>query len=227
MLFDRNGENSFVVKLIKADTAISILVKPVFDKNDYTKALDAFESRHKNASKERYQKEFEKQRKLNAVNSSISNYNTKEMNRANYNMASAMNMMTNRNSFVPVAFRTFSTPRLGIINCDFPFSIAISTFSVVRQAVRKVGDASKALIFSTIFLIQKGKNTVFRFSKDEKIACDPKAKNLMWTITDKNEVAFFRISDYDKLMSGTENNILPVVAQNQEAAFEEIKKFSE
>jgi len=49
----------------------------------------------------------------------------------------------------------------------------------------------------------------------------------MWTMTDKNEVAFFRISDYSKLIAGSENNILSIQAQSQTLAFAEIKDFSQ
>jgi hypothetical protein len=83
------------------------------------------------------------------------------------------------------------------------------------------------LSYSTVFLVEKGKNTVFRFTKGEPVKLNPAAKNLMWTITDNNELAFFRIADYNKLSNGAENNITPLVAKNQETAFDEIKKFSE
>jgi len=55
----------------------------------------------------------------------------------------------------------------------------------------------------------------------------PNAKNLMRTVTDNNQLAFFRIADYTKLSNGTENNVTPIVARSQDLAFEEIKKFSE
>lgn len=226
-LYSSDKEGSYIVKLKKADTAISVEAKPVFDKADYSKALQKFEARHKNASQERDQKEFDKLAQVNKVNSDLGNYNSKDVMRAANAMRTSMNNMNSRNNFAPSAFRTFSIGTLGIHNADFPLMMPILAVSFIREAIKRVGDDSKRISYSTIFLVEKGKNTVFRFAKGEPVKCNPRAQNLMWTMTDKNEVAFFRISDYSKLIAGSENNILPIQAQSQTLAFAEIKEFSE
>ncbi len=226
-LYSSDEEGSYIVKLKKADTAISVQAKPVFDKADYSKALEKFEERHKTASKERDQKEFDKMAELNKVNSDLGNYNSKDVLRAANAMRASMNNMNSRNNFVPAAFRTFSVGVLGIHNADFPIMMPILAYSFLRDAIKRVGDDSKKISYNTIFLVEKGKNTVFRFAKGEPVKCNPGAQNLMWTMTDKNEVAFFRIADYSKLIAGSENKILPIQAQSQELAFAEIKEFSE
>ncbi|MGZ4056260.1 MAG: hypothetical protein ACXVPU_02270 [Bacteroidia bacterium] len=214
-LYNSDVEGSYIVKLKKADTSISVTAKPVFDKADYSNALAKFEEKHKEASKERDQKELDEKLKISKVNEGLAKYNRNAIIKAENNMNNAAD-------FGVRAYRTISIAILGFHNCDSP----VPPVPQYAYTFKNVESGSKKFVYSTIFLVEKGKNTVFRFSKNEPVNCDPAAKNLMWTITDKNEIAFFRIADYTKLANGAENDIIPVVAKNQEKAFEEIREFS-
>lgn len=216
-LYSSDREGEYLVKLKKADTSISVTAKPVFEKGDYAAALAKFEAKNKKATEQRDQAEFEKQKALSKVNKSLSSYNSKQLTTATQNLT------------IPTAMRNFSIVRMGIHNVDFPIAPIVQfAFSIKRNyEQKKAMEAEKRFSYSTVFMIEKGKNTVFRFAKGEPVRCNPSVKNLMWTMTDKNQVAFFRIEDYSQIKSGQENDITPVVAASQALAFEEIKKFSE
>ncbi|PBQ34654.1 hypothetical protein CNR22_23720 [Sphingobacteriaceae bacterium] len=214
-LYSSDNDGEYLVKLKKADTTISVTAKPVFDKKDYAAALAKFEEKNNKANEQRDQAEFEKQQALNKVNKNLSTYNSKQLLSASEKIVTA------------VALRDFSIARLGIHNCDFPLAPLVQYAFSFKRDQRTAEEAEKRFSYNTIFLVEKGKNTVFRFAKGQPVRLNPSAKNLMWTMTDKNQVAFFRIEDYTRLQNGNENTIEPVVAESQALAFEEIKKFSE
>ncbi len=196
----------FIVKLKKADSTISVNAKPVFDKENYDNALAKFESKHKQVMEERMQFESENESKLNKVNVQLASYN--------------------RRDFAKAAYRKFVIPILGIFNCDYPMPPTPIPLQIMVNFINIPSTDVKQIKYSTIYYIEKGKNTVYRFSKNEPTQINPKGKNLVWTITDKNEIAFFSPLDINKLSKGQPNNIRPVIAKNQEIALAEIRNFS-
>jgi hypothetical protein len=213
-LYNSATEGLYTVKLKKADTTISVLARPVFDKENYANAMAKFEDNHKSASKERDRKEFEREAALQKTEKELAAYNSGNR------VAAASNLVRS------TVNRTFTIRRLGVYNMDFPIPPIVQyAYSLVPKKLMNNVIGEK-LSYSTIFLVEKGKNSVFRFSKGEPVNCNPKANNLIWTITGDNQIAFFRISDYSKLLNGKENAVNPVLAKNQEEAFEEIRKFS-
>ena len=216
-LYAGNEKGFYVIKLKKADTTISVTAKPVFEEQDYKAALTKFEAKHKHAAVERDKNELETQNKLNKINKELVGHNSQ----SSFDVFS--NGTTTR------TFREFNVQSLGIHNADYPISPIVQLAMSFKQfiAKRKEDTKKETLSYSIIYLVEKGKNTVFQFSKGEAVVCNPEAKNLMWTVTDKNEIAFFRIADFKKLANDTENNVVPIVAKSQDLAFEEIQKFSE
>jgi len=213
-VYSTNTEGNYLIKLKKADTTINVNAIPVFDKKNYEKALNEFENKHQKNTQERDEKNLEKIQQLNDVNKSLKSYNRKEM----MNSATAMNRARNN------VYRVFGVARLGIYNCDFPVPPAPEIIYVTNIQKQLNGDNSKEINYNTIFIAEKGKNTVFKFSKNEQIRIDSKKENLIWTITDKGDIAFFRNIDFKKLTT-TKADLKPVVALNQEKALEEIKNF--
>ncbi len=212
-LLSTDIKGNFIVKLKKADTSISVNAKPVFNKGDYNSALAKFEARHKQVVEVRNRAESEMESKLKKINKDLSNYNRRDF-------IAASNFRVNR---------TFSILVLGITNCDNPMPQMIPAQTVAQQLVNLLKQEDrddKQLQYSTIYIVEKGKNTVFRFSKNEPLLFNPKAQNLIWTITNKNEIAFFPAIDYKKLSLGKQNKLRPVLAKNQETALVKIKTFS-
>lgn len=208
----QNGskDGEYIVNLKKKDTTIHVNAIPVFDKENYARALTTFQEKHKNAAKMQAQKEAADQAKLDAVERDLSNYNRNQL------MHAAAGV-----SFTSV--RNFSIMQTGIFNSDFP----LPPNPVVAMAKSfSVNDNTNApLTYTTIFMMEKGKNTVFRFSKNEDLRFNPSARKLIWTVTQKNQIAFFNPSDFSKQTSAAKKVIVPLLAKNQDAALTEIKQF--
>lgn len=216
--FNSDVRGVYILKLKKGDTTITVKAKPVFDKDDYPRALEKFEKAHQASSRTRDEEAFKKQQKISEVNKSLATYNTDQMVRL-------------ANRMVTQTFRSFDVFNTGVHNCDYPIPPIVAyaySFKAIKPYNKTVNNVNGSeFSYSTIFMIEKGKNTVFRFSKGEPVRCNPKVQNLIWTLTDKNEIAFFRISDYSKLVNGGSNDIVPDVVTNQDMAFAEIKKFGD
>lgn len=215
-LVGSNEPGTYIIKLKKADTTISVMAKPVFEKDDYDQALAKFEQMHKVAEAKHQQQEKERQETINKVNGELAKYN----NGGLFVGARTMAGLT--------GYRMFTITSLGYHNCDYPLPPIMQyafNFYKIAEEKQNIGPSGDPQ-YNTIFLVEKGKNTVFRFNKGEPVRCNPGARNLMWTITEKNQIAFFRIEDYRKLQNGGKNYLAPVVAANQQTAFNEIKQFS-
>jgi archaellum component FlaF (FlaF/FlaG flagellin family) len=211
-LYSGEEKGDYIVKLKKKDTTINVTAVPVFDATNYSKALAKFEAQHNSATKERDRKELEKKEKLSVVNKGLSSYNRNNIRAAASNMGAAINR----------TYRTFFINNMGIHNCDFP--LPPNPIIQIASTMIEAGKISGKFTYSTIFIVEKGKNTVFRFSKGDPIRCNFQTSNLIWTITDKNDIAFFKQADLEKSAVKTEK-LMPVVSKNQEEALMEIRKF--
>ncbi|MCW3083243.1 MAG: hypothetical protein JWP12_609 [Bacteroidetes bacterium] len=203
-------KGTYLVKLKKADTTITVNAAPVFDPNNYTAALAKFDEKQKQVSEKQTKEDAEKNKKLNTVNKDLSSYNRKLL-------SAAINKMQ--------PYRIFVINQMGVHNCDQPMPPC--PMQVWVEATNKEDKEAAKISYSSIYLVEKGKNTVFHFMPGEPIAFDATSKKLMWTITAKNEIAFFRNVDYQKFSKGDHMNIKPVIARDQDMALAEIKKFSE
>lgn len=209
-LLNSDTKGTFIVKLKKADTSITVNAKPVFNKGEYKNALGQFEAKHKQALNEGNLKEVEKGSKLKEINKELSTYNRKGfINAASYRVN-----------------RLFSIQSFGIHNIDNPLPPLPPEMSILVNFLNQIDRDTKEIKYSTIYIVEKGKNSIFRFSKNQAIQFNPETQNLIWTITDKNEIAFFQSGDFNKLSVGQQNGIRPVVAKSQEMALTKIRNFS-
>ena len=210
------GPGTYTIRLKKADTTISVTAKPVFEKEDYNEALAKFEQLHQAAETQNRQNEEQMQEAINKVNGELARYNNRDL-------------FATANALAGVSgYRVFNITRMGYHNADYPLppimQYAYDFYRISEQGLTQRENPNPG--YSTIFLVEKGKNTVFKFNRGEPVRCNPEARNLMWTITEKNQIAFFRIEDYRKLQNGGKNYLASVVAINQQTAFNEKKKFT-
>jgi hypothetical protein len=212
-------EGVYTIRLIKADTTISLEARPVFEQENYEAALKKFEARHLSASEQREVKDKEAQKAVDEVNHELASYNSRAFIGAAF-----------ENAGISVAFRKFTIQSLGYHNIDFPIPPVLSYAYNLLRAVQDKSTSSPGVAadrkYNDIYLVQKGRNAVFRFRRGEPLRLNPNEKNLVWTLTNQGQVAFFRISDYTKLMNGGDNTIAPEVAPDQTLAFQEIRNFS-
>ncbi|MBL7930607.1 MAG: hypothetical protein JNL60_01825 [Bacteroidia bacterium] len=215
LLLSSGEPGIYIVKLKKADTTISLYARPVFDEANYNKALEAFEAKHKQAVQKNESRTVEEQEKLSQVNAELAKYKSAQL------VATERKMITGAN-----ALRTFSINRTGVYNIDRPLPPPPFAILFKNKSADTKNKVTESLNYGSIYLVEKGKNTVYRFTKGEAVRCNPTAQNLMWTVTDNNNIVFFRSSDYKNLMNGVDN-IRPEPAKNQVLAFNEIRRFSQ
>lgn len=209
-LENSDTEGLYNVKLKKADTTITVKAVPVFDADNYAAALAKFDAQQKQISSKQTKEENEKRTKLNSVNKDLRGYDRNQM------LAVAKATGTRR---------VFMISQLGIHNCDRP--IPPPPLQLFVQGLEKPEKKDpQQLRYNIIYLVEKGKNTVFRFMKGEPVKFDRDSEKLMWTVTDQNKIAFFRNMDLPGA-SGTSVKARPIIAKDQELALEEIRKFSE
>lgn len=207
-LHSTNTKGVFNLKLEKADTAIYVDVKPVFDEKNYDAALKTFERQQKEITKKSTLKELEKERNLNKINKEIS------ANSASVALGAANRMIASANRFSIISIR-----RTGTYNVDFPIppSPLARTINFIKNS-----DKEQELANNNIYLIEKGKNALFKFSEKEPLRYNPNAENIAWVLTSKNEFIFLDNTDMDKadVVINNSNTILP-----EEEGLARIKKF--
>jgi hypothetical protein len=210
----------YIVKLKKKDSTVSVNACPVFDQENYSKALAEFEKKHNRAVKESNMQEIEKQTKLSTVNNNLASYNRSSMRTVASNLSALGSV-----SYNTTIIRTFPIFSFGIHNCDFP--MPPNPIVQFANAIALIGGNKKELAYSDIFMIEKGKNTVFRFAKNEPVRCNLKAENLVWTVTNTNEIAFFNPTDFSSDSPNNKKEILPTATRNQDIGLKEIRLFLE
>lgn len=209
-LHSTDSKGLFVVKLKKADTTISVKAKPVFDKENYSKALIEFDANHKKVEESNSAKDAEVSSKLNEIDKELASYNRADFIRAaNFTVD-----------------RKFSIRSFGVFNCDRPILAPVVEVQEVAKVLAQKESEARAVAtqigYSVIYVVEKGKNAVFTFSKNESVRFNPNLQNLIWTVTDKKEIAFFRASDFKNASIAGK----PLIAVNQEVALAEIRNFS-
>ncbi|MFY9310558.1 MAG: hypothetical protein WAQ28_16050 [Bacteroidia bacterium] len=201
----------FIVKLKKADTTISVRAKPVFDKEGYDKALKDFEAKQAQMQEKEKMKEQRENSKLTSVNKELSAYNRKDFIRAaNFTVD-----------------RRFTIRAFGIYNCDRPILPRVIETQQVANVLKErekeeFKGPSPGSVNPIVYVIEKGKNAVFTFNGVKEVNLNRDVQNLIWTVTDKRQIAFFKPSDFNNPSAPAK----PFVADNQEIALAEIKNFS-
>ena len=226
-----DGRGLYTVKLRKMDTTINVTAKPVFEEADYAKALATFEAKQKQQSETTQQKEQSEKSKLEKTNKGLSTYN-QTMKRGEIMVGKFKEGVAYRQNneakktvmgtVLLTASRALSVFTLGIINSDvcvaYPPQVPVTPAVQYALDLRKNAGGSNQPTNNTIFIVEKGKNTVLRFTKDEPLKYNPKAQNLIWTMTAKNEIAFFQNANVSSPA---------VVEKDQELALQKIRKFIE
>lgn len=204
-------EGRYKIGLHKSDTTVYVDARPVFEGKDYQHAMQQFNAAAQRVESESTMKEAEQKVKIGKINNELSQYNSSVM----LNAARRMNTLS--------TVRVFSIPATGIHNCDFPLS-PVMAYALSVQDIRKQNKSS-AIVFTDIYIVEKGINTVRKFNLAERLAFNPAKKNLFWTITQNNEIAFFREADMARIVRQP-SVAVPTVARNQDEALKRIREFS-
>jgi len=89
--------------------------------------------------------------------------------------------------------RVLAVNKFGLVNCDRLINNPLGAKIVVSYT-----DVSgKKLDLKNVVLIEKGKNTLFRFKKE--IQFNPEKENLLWGLTKNGRLAYFSTNDFKGL----------------------------
>lgn len=210
-------QGTYYMKLQKEDTTVKVLVQPVLSAKDYEKALREFEQKHAD-----YREEADK-RAMNQSAAVGAEANYRVTNQA------ALTAQINRLSQA-TTFREFAIYGTGFHNIDAVMGNLLSGIFRLRSEPVKApaANATQAefVEFSNVYVGIKGKNTVYRFSRYEAIKLDPNAENLVWTVTDKGQIAFFDARAFTN--SNDKSNVLaiPIIASDQKGALDRINSLN-
>ncbi|MBI2268955.1 MAG: hypothetical protein HYU69_01205 [Bacteroidetes bacterium] len=187
---------SYIANLKKADTTIAVNVKPVLSENDYKSALEKFTREHK---------EYEE------------NVATKEEKRNDQLVSIAKTSgITNR---------VFMISQMGVWNCDRPLSPLPDELSIDLGNLL-LDHNNNVIVCNNIYVVEKNKNTVFTYNKGRGVKINTKSQNLVWAVSDKGQIVFIRLGDYNRLYRGQQNKITVDVVGNKELALAQIDEFA-
>lgn len=146
-LENSSTKGTYLVKLHKADTTITVSAVPVFDEDHYESAMQIFDAKLKAQNDKQGKTEAQQKAKVQEVDQSLSHYNNSSL----MNVANALTTAT----------RTFRITAFGIHNCDRP--LPPSPMQIMAWQFAEEDRAAAQVTNGTIYLVEKGKNTVFRF----------------------------------------------------------------
>ncbi len=89
--------------------------------------------------------------------------------------------------------RTLEVNDFGFINIDYPIDYPQGG-SFKPQYVDK---NNKSLKLNNVVLVEKGRNALFRYTKEIKY--NPKNENLLWGITNEGKLAYFKNEQFERL----------------------------
>jgi len=121
--------------------------------------------------------------------------------------------------------RVFAINNFGVYNCDNPHAYPTG----VVCSAKLNNDIDKKLEIYDVFLVEKGLNAMFTYSRNPvvKFSFDPKAKNILWTV-EHGKLYYLKPEDFNNFKNGVGTSEIKMHAVQQKFAnAEEMKAFFE
>jgi len=198
----------FTAKLDKADTSIYVDVKPVFNEKNYDAALKTFEKTQEKISKKTTVKQIENENRLNKVNNTIGANSASLKSKAEKDYVNTL-----------AKYSVIYARSLGTHNCDFP-TPPPPTISQISVANNFKGFNTTT---NSIYVIEQGKNALFKYTGEECVKYNRDKKNLVWTMNDKKEFLLLDQDELDKPDPSITSNASRLV--KEEEALKRITEF--
>ena len=192
----------YTLKLIKGDRTEDIVVKPVLSGNDLKRALEIYHKDLNVWQQKRTLIEDELRDARTLYQSKLEQFEQVEQDYRNDQKMTLTRDVAMRkqhillnmiNSGKPRAYRGLNISILGVINCDKPREAYPKGKKKPAHFVD--GKTGKFIIPAIVFLIEKGKNLIYRFSKEQyqqSFAYNTDATNTMWMVTKEGKLAVMR-----------------------------------
>jgi len=190
-------KGNYIALLKKKDTTLTVNVIPVFKEKDYQAALSQFNKKLEEAKKNMELKSKERDNKMASL-------------------AKESPMITNRIMVIN---------QLGIWNSDRPMP-PMPNVLVLNLGNMLIDKDNNPIECENFYVAEKNKNTVFSYPKGTGVQINTKAKNLVWTVSDKGKIVFVDLGDYLKLYKGKQDKMKVYAEDNKETALAKIDEFS-
>ena len=113
--------------------------------------------------------------------------------------------------------RTLEVNNFGFINIDYPLDYPQGG----SFAPKYVDKNSKPLKLNNVVLVEKGRNALFKYTKEIKY--NPKNENLLWGINNEGKLAYFKNEQFERLDSKKEIQTLEMnVYTEKELTYDKI-----
>ncbi len=190
-------KGNYILSLKKADTTIVVNAVPVFKEKDYKAAVEQFQKRQ------------------NTVQKAVDQKNIKR-DEAVASLVKKSPGITNRILVIT---------QMGYWNSDRPLP-KIPEALTLNFGNIMVDKNSKVVECKTIYVVQKNTNTVFTYPANGDMLVNTKTKNLVWTVSAKDQIVFIELGDYNSLYRGKKDKINIYIEENKELALAKIDKFN-
>ena len=121
--------------------------------------------------------------------------------------------------------RVFAINNFGVYNCDNPHAYPTGVICTAKLN----NDLDKKLEIYDVFLVEKGLNAMFTYSRNPvvKFSFDPKAKNILWTV-EHGKLYYLKPEDFNNIKNGVGTSEIKMHAVQQKFAnADEMKAFFE
>lgn len=180
-------EGCYLMTLSKGAESHTFQAKPVLGNSDYDKALEVYKSK----MKVRKNKEKLLQRLRDSLFVVL---NRKRVQMNDTSRFANFKMFASQQTDNEVV-RVFSISGFGLWNSDCPSSLPKGE----HFAASYKDSLGNSLEFTTVHLVEKGRNAMFTIYTPTSISFNPKKRNCMWAVTKDNKLAVFDEKNFKKL----------------------------
>ncbi|MCW3104144.1 MAG: hypothetical protein JWO09_2584 [Bacteroidetes bacterium] len=183
----KSNTGSYLMTLSYATDSHTFEVNPVFDKAAYAAAFSTYTS----MLEERRKQELLLKKQDDSLYAAAQ---SDRLNRNDLASGSRAKMMALFQKEELVS-RTFMISGFGIWNSDCPASLPKGE----QFAATYVDSTGKKLRFHALYLVEKGRNAMFKMYSAERLYFNPAKRNIIWALTEENKLAVCLEDDFKAL----------------------------
>ena len=194
------NNRDFELTLEKNGQSLTVIVNPVLSGSDYDKAMAEFnrdfevwqkQVRDREAQladqKEALRKRIDENRRLAQL---TFEERIAELRKQGLDYAASDEIIKKK------VVNRFTASGFGIWNCDRPLPP-----EMIQLAVTFKDQHNKVFKNTTVYLVDKSRNTVYRFLTEDgtELRFNKNSENMLWLVTEENKIAVFRPEDFKKI----------------------------
>jgi len=192
-------ENQYRVTFKTKTETLSVLAVPVFEARDLAAAKEVYKQKFTE-----YAAALDKRKNEEALIAKTL-ARQQRMDERMKDVAAAWKQRDKERSVESRVFASFNINGFGLWNCDMPWSYPRGVF--VKADFTDEG--GKGLKLSEVYLTEKKRNALFRYTKDEwyKFSFNSNVQNSIWAKTSDGKLAIVSSDDFQKAVEGKSSQV--------------------